>query len=94
MDLNSVTMRDQQQLTCAQMVCHGEHPGGIWAAIHKEKKPRDLILRLRIPNSNPPQYERNLTRMPIWQENTMKNSRMMMKEPKRLTPDRTQYRGH
>ena len=42
---------------------HGEKLGGIWSAINKEKKPRDLIRRLKTPGSNPPQYERSTTRM-------------------------------
>jgi ribonuclease HI len=47
----------------AQIAHHGEKLGGIWSAINKEKKPRDLIRRLRTPNSDPPQYERSTTRM-------------------------------
>jgi hypothetical protein len=43
----------------AQMVHHGEKPGGIWTAMNKEKKPRDLILWLRKPNTKLPQYERS-----------------------------------
>ncbi|KAN0112051.1 hypothetical protein V8E52_007968 [Russula decolorans] len=47
----------------AKIAHHGEKPGGIWTAINKEKKPRDLILRLRIPDTEPPQYERSSARM-------------------------------
>jgi hypothetical protein len=39
---------------------HGEKLGGIWSAISKKKKPRDPIYRLKIPNSNSPQYERSM----------------------------------
>ena len=61
--LNMVTMRDYQQLTYAQIACHGERPKGIWSAIHKERKPQDLIPQLIIPNSYPLQYKRNSKRM-------------------------------
>jgi hypothetical protein len=47
----------------ATIADHGEKLGGIWSAINKEKKPRDLIRRLRTPGSNPPQYERSTVRM-------------------------------
>lgn len=44
-------------------VDHREKPSGIWSAIHKKKKPKDLINRLMIPNTEPPQYERSSKRM-------------------------------
>jgi hypothetical protein len=47
----------------ATIADHSEKLGGIWSAINKEKKPRDLIRRLRTPGSNPPQYERSTVRM-------------------------------
>ena len=47
----------------ATILHHGEKLGGIWSATNKEKKPRDLIRRLKTPGSNPPQYERSTTRM-------------------------------
>jgi hypothetical protein len=37
--------------------------GGIWSAINKEKKPRNLIQRLKVPGLNPPQYEHCTARM-------------------------------
>ena len=43
----------------AELALHGEKLGGVWSAINKERKPRNLIRRLKIPNSNPPQYERS-----------------------------------
>jgi hypothetical protein len=33
---------------------HGKRLGGTWSAINKEKKPRDLIQRLKTPGPNPP----------------------------------------
>ena len=47
----------------AKLMHHGEKLGGIWSAINKEKKPRDMIRRLKIPNMDPPQYERSTTKM-------------------------------
>lgn len=47
----------------AKIAHHGEKPGGIWTTINTEKKPRDLIPRLRIPNNEPPQYKRSSGRM-------------------------------
>jgi ribonuclease HI len=47
----------------AELALHGEKLGGIWSAISKEKKPRDTIRRLRIPGTNPPQYERDSEKM-------------------------------
>jgi hypothetical protein len=49
--------------TKANIIHHGEKLGGIWSAISKDRKPRDLINRLKIPDSTPPQYERSTTRM-------------------------------
>jgi hypothetical protein len=42
---------------------HGEKLGGIWSLMSKKKKPRDPIYRLKIPNSNPPQYGRSMKQM-------------------------------
>jgi len=61
--LQKKAMKDQKETTRAQIAHHGEKPGRIWTAINKEKKPRDLIPCLRIPNTELPQYERSLTRM-------------------------------
>ena len=35
----------------------------MWSALGKEKRPRNPIHRLKIPNSNPPQYERHSRKM-------------------------------
>jgi len=47
----------------ATIANHGEKPEGIWLAINKKKKLRDLIPHLRISNTNPAQYKRSSTRM-------------------------------
>jgi len=56
-------MNKNRQFIKAQLVHHGEKPSSIWSAINKEKKLRDLILRLKIPNTTSQQYERNSIRM-------------------------------
>ena len=58
-----VVAKNQKADTKAALATHGEKLGGIWSAINKEKKPRDLIRRLKIPGSTPPQYERKSPRM-------------------------------
>ena len=55
--------RERRDDLCATISHHGEKLGGIWSAINKEKKPRDLIRRLKKPGTTPPQYERSTTRM-------------------------------
>jgi ribonuclease HI/exonuclease III len=47
----------------AELTAHGEKLGGIWSAINKEKKPRDLIRRLKNPNIEQVIYERDSQRM-------------------------------
>src|SRR5713226_3338534 len=55
--------RDKKDHLRAEIATHGEKLGGVWSAINKEKKPRDLIRRLIVPESNPPRYERSSTKM-------------------------------
>ena len=55
--------RNQKSDLKANLASHGEKLGGIWSAINKEKKPRNLIHRLKHPASDPPQYERTSSRM-------------------------------
>ena len=47
----------------ANIALHGEKMGGTWSAMSKVRKPRDYIRHLKIPNSDPPKYERNTKRM-------------------------------
>ena len=61
--LHNVNARAQKETLHAKIAEHGEKLGGIWSAISKDSKPRDLIRRLKIPNSNPPRYERHTERM-------------------------------
>ena len=52
-------VRNQKDALCAKITNHGETLGGIWSILNKEEKLRDYIRRLKVPNSNPPKYERN-----------------------------------
>ena len=61
--LEKRSAQNQRQNLSVELANHREIPGGIWTAISKERKPRDLIRRLMVPESNPPQYEQNLQRM-------------------------------
>lgn len=42
--LAKVKVKNQRNRLCANLANHGEHLGGIWSSISKEKKLRDLIL--------------------------------------------------
>ena len=55
--------KERKETLAAALANHGEKMGGIWSAMSKSKKPRDLIRRLKIPNTEPPRYERNSKRM-------------------------------
>ena len=61
--LEKVNTRTQKDILHAKIAAHGERLGGIWSAISKENKPRNPIKRLKVPGSNPAQYERNTVRM-------------------------------
>lgn len=56
--LEKVKARNQRDNLKSNLAEQGERLGGIWSSLSKEKAPRNLILRLKVPNSNPPQYER------------------------------------
>jgi len=61
--LEKVKAKNQRDKMWVNLAIHGECLGGQWSALCKERKPRNLILRLKIPNSNPTQYERCTKRM-------------------------------
>ena len=61
--LTITSEKENREELRALISSHGEKLGGIWSAINKEKKPRDLIRRLKKPNSNPLQYERSTVKM-------------------------------
>ena len=61
--LENKRARNRKNELSAKLANHGEKMGGIWSALNKEKKPRDLIPCLKVPNVTPPQYERDSRRM-------------------------------
>jgi len=61
--LKKKEVRNQKDLLSAKLANHGKPLGGIWSALGKEKRPRNPIYRLKIPNTTPPQYERSSKRM-------------------------------
>lgn len=56
-------IKNRNDLMKAKLANHSEWLGGIWSVLGKEKRPRSLIHRLKIPNTNPPQYEHSSKRM-------------------------------
>ena len=61
--LENKRARNKKDLLSATLAHHGETLGGVWSSLSKEKKPRDYLRRLKIPNSQPPKYERDSRRM-------------------------------
>ena len=55
--------KNWKELLNARLANHGECLGGMWSALGKEKRPRNPIHRLKIPNTNPPQYKHHSKRM-------------------------------
>jgi len=55
--------KNRKNILNAKLANHGERLGGMWSALGKEKRPRNPIHRLKIPNSNPPQYEHHSKKM-------------------------------
>ena len=62
-NLAKITAKDRKDITRTQLAYQGETLGGTWSAINKECKPRDLLYRLKSPNSDPPIYERDSRHM-------------------------------
>jgi ribonuclease HI len=55
--------KNRKETLDATLACQNEKLGGAWSALSKERKPRNLIRRFKIPNTNPPQYERDTRKM-------------------------------
>ena len=55
--LEKIKAKNQRSKMQANLAIQGECLGGRWSTLCKEKKPQNLILQLKIPNTNPPQYE-------------------------------------
>ena len=61
--LTRTNTQNKKDNLAAKLSHHGEKLGGIWSAINKQKKPRDTIQRLKIPNSSPAKYKCDSVRM-------------------------------
>ena len=63
--LKRIEARDKKDDLRAVITNHGEVLGGIWSAMNKDRKPRDLLYRLRAPDSpdNAPKFKRDTRRM-------------------------------
>ena len=61
--LERIRERDRKNDTRAAIANHGEVLGGIWSAMNKDRKPRDLIYRMKVPDETPTIYERDSRRM-------------------------------
>lgn len=57
--LEKVQAHHKRDKLHSQLSSHGEKLSGIWSTMYKENKPWDYLRHLKIPNSNPPQYERD-----------------------------------
>jgi len=55
--------QNQKDHLSAKLANHSKQLGGMWSALGKEKRPRNPIHRLKIPNTNPLQYKHNSKRM-------------------------------
>ena len=55
--LERVISTNNRERVKAKITLHGEKLGGTWSNLSKSKKPRDIILRLQIPNTTPARYE-------------------------------------
>ena len=61
--LEHIQARDKKDDLRAIITNHGEVLGGVWSAMNKDRKPRDLLYRLRDPNTAMEGYERDSRRM-------------------------------
>ena len=50
--LKRIQAKDKKDETRAVIANHGEVLGGVWSAMNKDRKPRDLIPRLKVPNAD------------------------------------------
>ena len=64
-NLKHIQARDKRDETRAVVANHGEVLGGVWSGMNKDRKPRDIITRLKTPNpqSANDTFERDSRRM-------------------------------
>lgn len=63
--LKRIVARDKKDDLRAAIANHGEVLGGVWTSMNKERKPRDILYRLKVPGppTDSPRYERDTRRM-------------------------------
>ena len=63
--LKRIEARDRKDELRAVVTNHGEVLGGIWSGMNKDRKPRDLLYHLKLPDAPPnaPVFERDSRRM-------------------------------
>ena len=61
--LEHIRARDKKDELRAVITNHGEVLGGVWSAMNKDRKPRDVLYRLKSTNNNGEGYERDSRRM-------------------------------
>ena len=61
--LEQVNSHNNRTKLKAKIAYHGKRLGGIWSDLNRVRKPRDTILRLAKPDTNPPQFETRSDRM-------------------------------
>ncbi|KAH9911754.1 Endonuclease/exonuclease/phosphatase, partial [Fomitopsis serialis] len=52
-----------KEASSARYALNAERPSKYWSNINKERKPRDVMYSLKVPESNPPRYEKRSDRM-------------------------------
>ena len=61
--LEKIISYNNRERVKAKISLHGERLGGTWSNMSKTKKPRDVIHRLKIPDTEPARYETRSDRM-------------------------------
>jgi Reverse transcriptase (RNA-dependent DNA polymerase) len=61
--IENLCSNNQRKVTNTKITCHGERLGGIWSNLGNPKKPKSLITRLEVPDSDPKHHEINTKRM-------------------------------
>jgi hypothetical protein len=61
--IENLCSKNQRNTTNAKITCHGKKLGGIWSNLGNSKKPKSLITRLEVLDSDPKHHEINSRRM-------------------------------
>jgi hypothetical protein len=61
--LEKKNSKDNRNITRAKILLHGEKLGSMWTTLSKTRKPRDVMQKLKVPDSNPQRHETRSNRM-------------------------------